>query len=162
MTWATPQQELAVAILARLTADTTLIGTGAYLAAGSIKQVFAGEGASFPYMLFRLADARNIDAMRTRSMELDAIFDIYIEEQPRASTAPTPFARGSQIITRVLGNWDEKSYGVAPDYGLDRWQPTLSNWTANPLEHTGTTEAHEPGVLHWIVNFKVRTHRSAA
>ena len=145
---------------ARLVGDT---GTGGLLNSGNelVNAVYAGtvpETTEMPYITFRVgsADFRE-SAFRTREANAEVIVDCVVAERPATGSSVTsPYDRLGKIADRVAGNWPAKSHGTAPDYGLDRWQPTLSGWEATLLQLIGDDNDSEDGRLRRILTFEVR------
>ena len=152
---------LSLAIRARAIADTTLVGSGGYVATTGLRRTFAGQDAAFPYIIYHFSDVSNDEAFRTETYIQRVDWHVFVPEEPQA-VAPDPFLLADNIVTRLMGDWSAQTYGTGPTYGFNRWQPTVSGWSPNPFEHTGTTNQDEPGVLHRIVQFQIRMNKAGA
>lgn len=163
MTWYSPQLEAAVR--ARLVADT---GTGGLLNVGSplVTAVYAGyvpETTDSPYVTFRAgsADFTERQGFRVRVAVTEVIVECVVPEKPATtSTISSPYDRLGKICDRVVGNWPAKAAGVEPDYGLDRWTPTLSGWECPELQLINDENASEEGVLRRILTFQVQVSQA--
>lgn len=146
----------------RLTGDT---GTGGLFNSGTplvtqLRNTVIDQGQAFPYLVMRCQGGDVEDGFSVRTHKVSVTIDAYIEEQP--ASGYDPFDRGSKILDRVEGDWDLQSTRV-PSFGLDRFTPTLANnWYAGPFQMLRVREAHEPGVLHWIMDFEILVSKQGA
>ena len=152
---------LAVAIRARAIADATLTG---YLAAGnlSVRQVFAGEDAVFPYIYFALTGSTNDEAFRTEGRIQRVDWHVYVPEQAPAASGVDQFLKRNNIVSRLMGDWSAQVAGTGPTYGFNRWQPTVTGWAPTHMEFLSDTDLDEPGVLHSLLQFQVHMTKAGA
>lgn len=61
------------------------------------------------------------------------------------------------IAHRVEGNWVEKAAGVQPDYGLDRWQPSLPSWDCTPI-HLESMQTVDVGDNRFAMDMVFQAH----
>lgn len=146
------------AIHDRLLADT---GTGGLFESGSelVDSVYfedAGENPSMPFLVLGFEeDASAIDDARLVRMSLDV--HIFTE---RASASYVGLVRAEKIGWRVMGNWRDNANRI-PDYGLERWQPTIAGFGVTPFAYGGMFGAHQPEVLHQILRFSAQLTEEA-
>lgn len=113
----------------RLTGDTTLTG----LLGGSRIYSVRAPDAVQTYVVTQVQTSGTQDEA-FRTMVRDYRIAITIINPAEATGNTDPLELQGQIAERIEGNWYEKAFGVAPDYGLARWTPTLSSWGCTPLE----------------------------
>lgn len=147
----------------RLTGDT---GTGGLFNVTSplvtqFRNTVIASSQAFPYLVMNVTTAMNSDGFNLRSHMVTFSIHVYVEEQPNAGG--DSFSTGASIIDRVEGDWDLQSTRI-PSFGLDRWVPTLtsSSWTCSQCVLLNSSEAHDPGVLHWILDFRVYVNKAGA
>lgn len=171
--------ELESAIYARLIGDT---GSGGLLASGS-ELVAAHPGGSglgiyrtmipeastgtvYPCVTFMVGQASIDDAMRTATRACRVLFAVEVQRTGTSgATQFDPVARGAAIAQRVEGNWYEKAAGTAPDYGLDRWRPSLgggTTWESDIMALESWATAHDESLFRWELNFTVLISRTGA
>lgn len=160
-----------LAVYNRLTGDT---GSGGLFNSGNelVEAVYNTRPpimpetpTPFPYIVYSVFESSPEEsAFRTRVWRRRVRFDVYVEME--ANNTIDPLARGGLILRRLEGNWDEKAAGVAPDYGIDRFQPTLtgSGWTADIFDAVDGGEDHNPDDRYycWFMTFDIRCSKVGA
>lgn len=153
----------------RINTDT---GSGGFLYSASplITAVYNTRGpvnadsgtTGFPYIVYSTFNGENQSDFRTRVWFRQVRFDIYLETE--ANSTIDPLARGAAIMRRLEGNWEDKTAGTAPDYGFDRWKPTLtsSGWTADIFNLIESEDDHDEDMYHWYMTFNIRTSKVGA
>jgi len=165
--------ELEKAIYDRLTGDT---GIGGLLNAGNELIVThpngssagvgvyntiapnASSGTVYPCVTFIVTGATADDAFRTATRRVRVYVAVEVERTNPSGTASAynPLSRGALICQRIEGNWYEKAAGTAPDYGLDRFRPTLAGgtaWESDVLVFEAANAAHDDIMLRWEMTF---------
>lgn len=152
--------KLEAAIYARLIADTTLIGSTGY--AANARNTIAKPDDPLPIVTFEITNAKPSDYMNTRHHDTEFRVHAYVDEEP-AGAAYNGFARADQMLTRIVGDWEDQSTRK-PSFGFDRWQPdlTASSWSNDIVVMTGCRPSHDPGVLHWVCDFKISPSKAGA
>jgi hypothetical protein len=170
--------ELETALYDRIVADTAtggLFGTGAALLAahpnGSHSGVYntiipeANSGTVYPAVTFMVSAASNDDSLRTASRNVRVNIAVEVQRTgPSGATQFNPLVRGAAILQRIEGNWYEKSAGTAPDYGLERWRPTLAGttWESDILTFESFATVHDNLLFRWELSYTVGIHRAGA
>lgn len=142
------------AILARAKQDT---GTGGLYAGGAwsiitgMFNTLAPLQQAFPYVVYSVQSAQNVDGLPTAVRELDFSMKVYVSESADALSTL------AAITHRIVGDWYLQSNRV-PSYGYDRWLPVFSDphgWAAGQVQHVESLEDHEEGVYGQIERFRM-------
>jgi len=124
--------ELYKAIYDRFAADATLGGLiqGAW---SSRAPDTVGQGTPVTtYIVTNLQTAGAQDeAFRTLARTFRLAVTIIVPSEATGATDPIDLE--GQIAARVEGNWEDKTFGVQPDYGLARWTPSLASWNCTTM-----------------------------
>lgn len=153
------------AIRTRALADT---GTGGLFNASSplVSGIWNNEApnntslASLPLLVYDTLDAANVDAFRTSNYRVQWRVTTYCE-RANDGIADTA-ARCAAIQARILGDWTAQTYGTGPTYGFDRWQPSLSPWSATVCQHLRSGTAHTLEMWQFFEEFEVWVSRAGA
>lgn len=160
-----------LAVYNRLTGDT---GSGGLFASGSnlVRAVYntrppvSVEGTSnFPYIVYSVFESDPSEsAFRTRVWRRRVRFDVFVEAE--ANNTVDAMARGSDILRRIEGDWEDQATGTGPTFGIDRWKPSLtgSGWTADIFDPVDGGEDHsfEDGYFSWFITYDIRNSKAGA
>lgn len=139
---------------------TTPLITGIY----NLYAPTAADGTTaFPYIVYHVEQTQNVSELPTRGYQHTIAFEVAVEQRPNAST-PEGAQRGSDILWRLLGDWEDQSTHL-PSFGFDRYSPgTLgsSGWAGVMYEFIDVQEDHLEGVYHWTARFGIRTSKRGA
>lgn len=137
----------------RLTGDATL--------AALIDGVFSVEApdSAASYVGIQIqSTGRESNAFRTLGRDILCALTIVV---PRNLTAEGYVTRMGKIMERVEGNWYAKSFGVAPDFGLERWQGTLTGWDITPLRFVESIDVSDANVYAIGMTFECEITKEA-
>jgi len=129
-------EEIYLAVHQRLTSDASL---AQLVDAVSSYQVPDGTSR---YVLVTIQSASregdSPEPFRTLTREVSIIVTCVVPRVTGDSVSPVRLL--GQIVQRVEGNWFAQPFGTQPQYGIERWAPSLSTWTAGPLEFERATD----------------------
>lgn len=118
----------------------------------------------FPYIVYSVFESENTSTFRTRAWKRRVRFDTFVEVEPNSTL--DVLQRGSDILRRLEGDWEDQVAGTAPTFGFDRFQPTLtgSGWSADIFELVDSGEDHSIGdrLYTWSMTFDITTSKAGA
>lgn len=154
--------ELFNAISDRLRGDSGAGGLTT-IATGGVYLFEAPAAQSAPYVVIRLVTAppAGSEGFRLRSRQVVIDVDVYA---PSHASGTANLTKMANILDRIEGNWDEVATQASPQYGLDRWTPSISStgWTCTCMEYIDASVNNEPGVYHTTLTFQVYAQKAGA
>lgn len=116
-----------------------------------------------PMVTYEVASVSNDDALREKCRVCAVVLHIHVARNP--TEGYNAILRGSNILARLEGDWDDQPAGTAPTYGLERFIPDISaatGWLADIFEFQQFETAHDETAYHWVYTLSIRCSNAGA